>query len=424
MSTSRSDAPADAVAAALQACLARIESGAAPDAARADQPATVRDEVADLLSAALAVRALPVTPARPAFRARVQGELARIEAETAARRGRTMRWHHRIPRPAGRAGGARGPFDRRPRPAFLLGAVAAAMLLLIGAAYAAAGSRPGDLLYPLRQEVAHLVGFGAGRDEPGSGAGWRQDDRGEGASTPMAGSTPVIRARSGESRTVLRQVPTPPVATSPSMPQLTAPAVVVVLAPATPTEPPTTIATASQIGEAGRGGGQGAEEHRGSADRDRSDRGQIPAPTTAEAPTSTAGPAVTPTETPSTGPVTLYGWVKQDDGAGGRPLVGLSVRLYRAPSPCPPPDLAALLVATTNSDSSGRYELHVPPGTYVVMAEGRSLAGECFPPGWFAAAPVVVTDPCQAQVIDLSGGSSPGVGHNLVYAAGVDTTCP
>jgi hypothetical protein len=80
------------LAQALAECLEQIEAGAAPSSALAAQPDDLRCELAPLLDAALAVRALPAQPVQPAFRAEVARHLARLESARQPRPARRWRW--------------------------------------------------------------------------------------------------------------------------------------------------------------------------------------------------------------------------------------------------------------------------------------------------------------------------------------------
>lgn len=73
------------LAAALADCLARIEAGASPATVLADYPSLAAD-LAPMIAAATAVTQLQPALPRPAYRARLAGELAELEARLAAER--------------------------------------------------------------------------------------------------------------------------------------------------------------------------------------------------------------------------------------------------------------------------------------------------------------------------------------------------
>lgn len=122
----------DRMADALQTCLEAVDAGASVEAALNRQP-ELAQELRPLVLAALAVRARRPRPA-PGWRARTEADLL---ART-ARPPFLARWAIGV--------GAPGL------------AAALALLLLAGLSVAAAASRPGDALYPLKAGVAQLLG--------------------------------------------------------------------------------------------------------------------------------------------------------------------------------------------------------------------------------------------------------------------------
>jgi hypothetical protein len=426
---------------ALHDCLARVEAGESPSEALAHH-ADLRSELAPLVEAAMSVGALPPKAPRPVFRARVQSELTRLEAEMGAPH-HPETWLARLRAPL-----HPGATDQR----VLVGRmvfVFAALLLALGSLVAvSANSRPGDTLYPVRRNVEHFLGrpaAGGPPDHPGASgeiatnAGESKDDA---SPLPLAMGSP----------TAVDRLPTRPPAEAPAFrqpaptetdatPESIAVYVIVPgddesgeprstgmpfvqpepIAPTDPdddpdsTNPPPFVQPVFEETRTATPGSMPTNDSSVST----------PPPVDPE-PTATQPPQ--PPATPTGENLTVHGTVKQADGASGRPLPGLTVTLYRdfsVPS-CPPPDLGTFTVATSVTDSEGRYALQVPPGPYRLAVEGRTLADECFPVAWWVdGRGSLVEDACdQAGTMDLSAGTSPALPFNLVYAETVATTCP
>lgn len=149
---------------------------------------------------------------------------------------------------------------------------------------------------------------------------------------------------------------------------------------------------------AGCGGGSGSHLSTGAS--------ALPAPTgvttststlsatsgTATAGSATVGPASTVTAVPGTGggtppttvarpptptPSTLPPPAPTGSGAYGYVIAGPTCPVERPDQPCPPRPVSAHIqaqdssgrdLAATDSDSSGRYQLPLPPGTYTLTA--------------------------------------------------------
>jgi hypothetical protein len=120
----------DHLAEALQSCLEAIDAGASVETALGRQPA-LADELRPLVLSVMAVRARRPRPSS-AWRLRTEAEVLAI----AARRPSVVRWALGV--------GAPGL------------AAAIALLVVAGLSVAAAASRPGDALYPLRASVVWL----------------------------------------------------------------------------------------------------------------------------------------------------------------------------------------------------------------------------------------------------------------------------
>lgn len=440
----------DELTAAFADCLDRIEAGAAPEAAIAAQPAALRDELRVLVAFAAAARALPAAAVRPGFRAALQGELARREAE--AHRGwradavagiaRDPATDAAVPASAAGAGvgrlveapglGASGgatptaSAPRRWRWHRLSLSPAAVLALVAVTAFAAGRGWPADGLAAARDALRRAwdgtVGRPAGIGTPA--AIGDRDPVSEGGSPAPA--TAVNRAGAGTRDLRAATAAPAPDARAPGLPgrvsvgsvpgvDRAAIADAAAASPravagrvagtrgigesggatptaAAPTDAPAPATTASAVGGSGRrapGGGPRSTD--------------TPAPTAAPSATATAadpGGPPTPTPVPARGPFVVTGFVKQQAAAvEPLPLEGVTVSLVRVDTlrGCQAGPPAPVAQTTTGADGSYAFT-DVPGGTYVVAVERARDAADpdCRPLRWRTASHLGVAAFCDA----------------------------
>jgi hypothetical protein len=404
---------------ALADCLARIEQGTSPAVAIAAHP-DVRDDLAPLVEAALAVRALPPRPIRPAFRAHLQADLARLEAEARD----PLTWRARLLRPV---------TTRSTRVQILrAGAAAIAVVAALGLVVAAsADSRPGDALYPLRQRVERVLGW-VDRDRVGTGltGGALPEGEGRGGATVRTGSpaVPTSVVRRARPSLVVEPAASPVGTMSPARvsgevgagPRI----VYLVVGPTPALADPPTIAVPAPAATTHE---DVPRRHPDDGHASATPEASAPATRTPDASPTPAETSIAPTDTPvpPTGPVTAHGVVRVLDGPGGIALAGVAVTVYRDFPTCPPADLAAYRVGSVITDGTGSYTLQVPSGVYRIAVGGPAAGGECYPERWYAGDGVPLAgDPCLGRVLTFDGNVSPSVRFDLVYEQGAGVTCP
>lgn len=339
------------IAEALQACIERVEAGATPSEALAEQPEALRGALALRLGAALTVRAH-----RPALAPMERAELqARILAAARPTRG-SARWRPRLMRLAG---------------------AALAVLLLVGTlGVASANARPGQALYRFKQGFQWLRDTAGGFSEPVR-RGVEPDAPPEATvevQAPTATLPPAPTARpladrggagsaAGASGAV--NAGAAGSATDPGQ-----------NAPAADAAAPVLIEADPAAESAGRG-------------LDREPQGPAAPATSAAAPLPTASPPPTasptspPTEAPAVEPDArpgaIEGMVRDDDG---RPLYRARVEAIALPlrrwDPRRPQGPGAY------TDREGRYRIEdLPPGNYLVLVrvggQGRHEDSVYFP---------------------------------------------
>jgi hypothetical protein len=380
---------------ALADCLDRVANGEAPDQVLARYP-DLRAELAPMLTAVMAVQSLPPQSARPAFRARVATELARLEEETRAAR---APWYVGL--------AARLGYRARPSIARVVAAALALILMLSGLVVVSAGSRPGELMYPLREAVARLQSEFAGSLR---GAG-ELSPPGEGQ-VAAGTATALALAHAPAPTVVLRRatpVPThviaaPPATSPPVAHRSIAPPLRPVALTAVPTASPS-LAPAAPVPVENRSAHRREVPPTPETVAATAVPGTIvPAP---PSPPLTPAPSPGPSATAGLGWVTISGDVRQGDQATSRPLVGAPVLLYRkadvvcgsAPQPIIGPVFQQAVTA-----ADGRFAFAVPPGEYLVAVEGGP---ECLPRRWHVGASDPGTsDACASRIIALALGQT------------------
>ncbi len=352
----------------LADCLARIEAGESP-AAALDRYRDLRPRLAPLVTAALAVQAVPLTPAPPAFRAALGAELA--ERATARTAPSTV-----APAPG--------------RPWAVLLALAVAVLGLTAVVLW------GERAWPRTATVhAPVQPASAGSGITGQTAGM--------------GPRPVLR----------RQPPAAaPTATprSPGADRAPAGMAVVIEAATTPATRGPTFSSPTAIGASATSSPTDTQLPPEPPDEDRR-----PTATLASSPTTfTSTPPATASPTPA-GSVVIAGFVKQGDAA----LAGMVVELFAAsvvadcaPEPAVSPD------ATAQTDENGWFELSgLAAGRYRLSARGGA---RCLPWRWHTGENSPgAAGPCDEGVVELDlaeGVTARSI--NVLFETELMSSCP
>jgi len=455
--------------------LARLEAGEALADVVARHPGA-RGDLAGLLDAADAMRRLPPDGAPEAFRAALAAELAALEAERGVGRAsaafedaHAVGWasaafeqvhavgHQSRPVVVPFAGPRGAAAMRR---ALVAAAMVAMAVVSAGLVWAASTGRLGSAPRAATPEAARAVeARGAGEwafatpalpirragaaSSVGQGAGEARDDTGERDAARRA------RTRSGLK----------PEAIDPRWPWGAIDDSLAVVAPwdlgyATPVdgavppmiEPAELGSSPPPVVEPAPIGPPGGEPEPTAAtpapplpivEPTRAATAPPTAAATAMASPTPAGPTQEPTEDPTPAP-TSYPWptlapgsaslagaLRIDDGAGGRPLTGATVRLHVVDAAFPPAgcdaSLAPPAASTTTTDLEGRFAFDgLGAGRYIVSALDACVDG-AFWNGLGAAD--VVADACGALVIPLADGQAAGSANIAVPAAAAER-CP
>jgi hypothetical protein len=366
------------LAAALAACLARIEAGDSPASVLVDYP-SLASELAPLIATAAAVTQLPPALPRPGYRSRLAGELTQLEGRLAA---------ERIAEPAGPRFGTAALVVA----AVLLGTAALLSVRALGLGRPAVESSqdpapvglvasPAEL-HRVASPVMRQLAPASPRQAPPAVLALAPAD-GSSQSTSddgQAGTVAPARANSAP----LRPRADPPI-----------PAAEAAVSPA-PAEP---VADPAVPGEA-------PEDE----------------PEEASAPVVVSGPApiASPTAIP---PATVSGRVL----LGARPLVSVTVEVFLIPdgAPC----LAALLgepLATAQTNADGSFTLSVPRSERRLELSARG-GPHCLPRRWHTGPNTDADeDPCADAVAKFS--LPPTVDEaqsmDILFAAADASPCP
>lgn len=406
--------------AALADCLDQIEAGIPPAAALAACPDDLRADLARLIETSRALRTLPPRPPRPAFRADLQAELARLEIIDTGRRQRA--WAagplfllRRSLRPAGGAAWA----------ARWLAALGVVALLLAGTVAASANSRPGDRLFAIKRLATWVWPAFGGVDgqsgipmdaNVGNGTGRAAGD--PSAAVSIA-HTPTVVARRGRVDLGGHASHAPPSSavskdTASLAPALTtgarsdasrpstalAAAAIALPAAVDPmTILPTAIAPAITPGpstnppDSGASRGSRSEDPSPGSDPQRTPTAVGPTP---DPPATTSSPA----PTVATGEFSVSGQVKRLDASPeGQPLAGAEVQLFRIDGAldCALGPGTVLGRQITAVDGGYRFD-GLSAGTYLVAAARPRDEGdpECLPLRWHVRGGPAVPGLCDA----------------------------
>jgi len=402
----------------LADCLEQVEAGAPQARALAAAPQTARAELAALVELAQAVRALPPRAPRTLFRASVQAELARLEAER----------HPRV-----RAAGASLsiPLPRRLPMGFASVLAAAVGLILVGTVAASAGSRPGDRLYPVKRFVQRVwPAFGDQQPAP-SDATVRGSARAK--SDAHHDPAPIARRERPDLHVASNGTTVGIAHPSSDQSRPNAPSPVAAGGPDDPALGPLPLAgVPDRSATATPGPARPALEPSVKADHPPARHGPTPTPAAtmvADFPTATQMPEpMTPTLAP--GDLAISGHVKQVDGSpGGLALAGVEVRLHRFDVPPACQAGAGPAITLTVTDALGAYAfVDLPAGTYAVAATRPLDPGDpaCLPTRWHTRNGPAVADFCDAlpSLFKLDGETPGRAWTNINVLYEVDARCP
>ena len=419
-------------------------------------PADLFDTADDLLAPiGDAIAALPRPTLSPVFRARLHGDLVRLEALLAADAARTKRrwavlpWLRRRDAIDGWAT-HRAPaepslhlrrtlFPALGLPAVLALSLTVALFTVAGLAYAAERSAPGD---PLWRVHSAFVRWRTGR------APSAPESRGPaGPSTGGAGAAPGVRSVAVATvvrRTHIRPVATPGPVLPPSASDDEVPAAMALSAWLEPLDPLSDPPMPATNDPASHGGATSvADPPRGGPDKppagaatgepvpppvvvppgrpDGTDTPAAPTPASASPdpttrtpppppPATTAPPTLTipPTITAPPDTATLAGTVRLRDGSVVVPLAGVTVGLASVapdyPTGCDPLARPAF-ARTATTDADGRWSAAVPSGRWIIAVAGGCLGPQPLYLADFNGA--ATFDACAALTLPIADGASP-----------------